>query len=129
MQKLELTAKNAKNAEEKKIYETEFFAHTLGKSNCPSPSLRSLRLRPVLICVHLCPSVVKVFFNWMFRLRVIVVLSLLVLPHMLSASEPNSWSLASPDGKCEIIVSLGEDGSLSYQALHERKTVLHKSSG
>src|SRR6266403_1348142 len=69
--------------------------------------------------------------NYAYRpllaLALVLVLSLLVLPHCLSASEPNSWSLSSPDAQCEIIVTLGAGGSLSYQVLHEGKTVVHKS--
>src|SRR6266446_4702854 len=62
------------------------------------------------------------------RLRVVVLgLSLMVLPHLLSAGEPKSWSLASPGRQCEVIVTLGENGNLSYQVLHQGKTVLHQS--
>ena len=44
-----------------------------------------------------------------------------------AAQETDSWSLHSPDGQCEISVSLGDDGSLSYQALREGKVVIQKS--
>lgn len=41
-------------------------------------------------------------------------------------SETNSWSLSSPDGKCEICVSL--DGNrLSYFALYRGKVVIQRS--
>lgn len=42
------------------------------------------------------------------------------------AAPANSWSLTSPDKRCEIVVSL-EAGSLSYQVLREGKVVLGKS--
>ena len=42
-------------------------------------------------------------------------------------AESNSWSLVSPDGQCEITVSLGDDGSLSYQAMRAGKIVIQKS--
>src|ERR1019366_3254381 len=40
--------------------------------------------------------------------------------------ETNSWSLTSPDGKCEICVSL-DANSLSYFALYNGKVVIQKS--
>jgi hypothetical protein len=44
-----------------------------------------------------------------------------------AATETNSWSLASPDGQCSITVSLGDDGTLSYQASRAGKIVIQKS--
>lgn len=38
-----------------------------------------------------------------------------------------SWSLRSPDGTCEIVVSLSTNGDLSYAALRDGKTVLENS--
>ena len=58
------------------------------------------------------------------------VAALVLLPAMSFAAglvESNSWSLVSPDGQCEISVSLGDDGSLSYQALRGGKVVIQKS--
>ena len=56
--------------------------------------------------------------------------ALVSLPAMSFAAGPvesNFWSLVSPDGQCEISVSLGDDGSLSYQASRGGKTVIQKS--
>lgn len=53
-----------------------------------------------------------------------------LLPAMSFAASPvesNSWSLASPDGQCEITVLLGDGGSLSYQASRGGKIVIQKS--
>lgn len=58
------------------------------------------------------------------------VAALVLLPAMSFAAGPaqnNFWSLVSPDGQCEITVSLGDDGSLSYQASRGGKTVIQKS--
>jgi len=55
-------------------------------------------------------------------------LSLLLLPtQALASHESSSWSLASPDGKCAISVSLGSDGRLTYQTSRAGKKVLGKS--
>ena len=43
------------------------------------------------------------------------------------ATVNNSWSLVSPDKKCQITVVLGEDGSLSYNASYRGKIVIQKS--
>ena len=43
------------------------------------------------------------------------------------ASETNSWSLASPDGRCVISVSLDEQGELSYEVRRGGNPVLLKS--
>ena len=39
----------------------------------------------------------------------------------------NTWSLASPEGHCEITVALKEDGSLTYHALCDGKVVIQDS--
>ena len=45
----------------------------------------------------------------------------------LFADTANSWALASPDKQCEISVSLGGDGTLSYEVSRAGKTVIEKS--
>lgn len=45
----------------------------------------------------------------------------------LAAAETDSWSLASPDGRCVISVSLGDEGDLSYQVSRGGKEVILKS--
>jgi alpha-glucosidase len=44
-----------------------------------------------------------------------------------AADRKNSWSLTSPDRQCEIIVTLGEGGKLSYETLRNGKVVIEKS--
>lgn len=44
-----------------------------------------------------------------------------------AATGTNSWRLTSPDGQSAISVSLGDDGSLSYQAARAGKIVIQKS--
>ena len=44
-----------------------------------------------------------------------------------SPARENSWSLASPDGQREILVTLGDDGDLSYQAVRAGITVIQRS--
>lgn len=46
---------------------------------------------------------------------------------LLPAAETGSWSLASPDGKNVIAVSLGDGGDLSYQVSRGGKEVILKS--
>jgi alpha-glucosidase len=53
------------------------------------------------------------------------VLWALLLPATVSA-QTNVWSLVSPDGQCEITVSLNA-GQLNYQALRSGKVVIGKS--
>ena len=43
---------------------------------------------------------------------------------MASRAEKDQWSIASPDGKCEITVRLGGEGRLSYQVAREGKVAL-----
>jgi hypothetical protein len=54
----------------------------------------------------------------------------LVASSALEAAEvgPTSWQIHSPDGRCEICVTLGTDGSLSYQASHGGKAVIQNST-
>src|SRR5260370_1047565 len=99
------------------------------EATAPTPSrwrvlVNAWLCRQVLECAQSSAALASV--RWQ-ALRVVLCLSLLVLPHLLSASESNSWSLASPGGQCEIKVSLSEHGILSYQVSHEGKTVLNKS--
>lgn len=55
-------------------------------------------------------------------------LLLTLLPiQTLAAPGFNSWTLASPDGRCAISVSLGSDGRLSYQTARAGKKVLGNS--
>jgi len=64
------------------------------------------------------------------QLTVLSFAALLLLPAITlgaSLAESNSWSLVSPDGQCEITVSLGDGGSLSYQAMRAGKIVIQKS--
>jgi len=42
-------------------------------------------------------------------------------------AQSNVWSLASPDGRCVIAVTLSAVGDLSYEVIREGKTVLSKS--
>jgi alpha-glucosidase len=44
-----------------------------------------------------------------------------------SAVAAESWSLASPNGRCEINIELKNDGSLSYDVYREGKAVLKNS--
>ena len=58
--------------------------------------------------------------------------ALACLPWMLFGSETSiartqTWSLASPDGKCAITVSLGREGTLEYEARRDGKVVIHNS--
>src|SRR5436305_2105328 len=43
------------------------------------------------------------------------------------ASQTGSWSLASPNGKCIIKLSLGSAGNLTYSAFQEGSLVLKES--
>jgi len=43
------------------------------------------------------------------------------------AAETNCWSLSSPDDQCRIAVSLGNDGTLSYQVWRDNKLAIAKS--
>lgn len=45
----------------------------------------------------------------------------------LAAAEPGTWSLASPDGRCVISVSIDAAGDLSYQVSRSGKNVIGKS--
>ena len=56
--------------------------------------------------------------------RLLTVLAL--LPGTVLAA-PNSWSLASPNRQCAIVVTLGGDGALSYRVSLEGKTVIENS--
>lgn len=51
----------------------------------------------------------------------------LVLSGAVLATDTNTWSLASPDGRCVIAVSLGADGSLSYQVAQDGKPMVAMS--
>ena len=42
-------------------------------------------------------------------------------------AQSNTWTLASPDGRCAIAVTLGTAGDLSYEVSREGKTVLRES--
>ena len=44
-----------------------------------------------------------------------------------AATETNSWSLVSPEGRCAISVSLNSEGELSYQASRTEKVVIPNS--
>jgi alpha-glucosidase len=53
-----------------------------------------------------------------------LVCALLVLLPAPILADTNSWSLASPDGRCAISVSLSAEGRLSYQVSREGKSVI-----
>ncbi len=58
----------------------------------------------------------------------LLVAATLVFPAgKLFADAADSWALTSPDKQCEISVSLGADGTLSYEVLRAGKTVIEKS--
>ncbi len=64
------------------------------------------------------------------QLTVLSVAALVLLPEITlgaSLAESNSWSVVSPDGQCEITVSLDDGGSLSYQAMRAGKIVIQES--
>jgi hypothetical protein len=64
------------------------------------------------------------------RRRFLPVALLISLPAIFSVAGPadtNSWSLNSPNGQCQISVSLDGDGRLSYQILRAGKIVIQKS--
>jgi alpha-glucosidase len=62
-----------------------------------------------------------------FRSRIqFVLLALLSLLPALRA-ETNQWSVASPNGRCEITIQLSDEGRLSYQVLRAGKVVLPAS--
>lgn len=48
-------------------------------------------------------------------------------PVITAQADAASWSLASPDGRCQISVSLSKAGELTYQVKHRRRTVLPDS--
>lgn len=57
----------------------------------------------------------------------ILLIALFSLMFLLSSRAAEStWSLVSPDGKCEILVSL-DSGQVSYQTLFDGKAVIEKS--
>src|ERR1700755_1512864 len=63
-----------------------------------------------------------------FKSTFLYAVSLMFLAGEMSAAvDKNSWSLTSPDGQCAISLSLGADGSLSYQASRAGKMVIEKS--
>jgi alpha-glucosidase len=57
----------------------------------------------------------------------IAVLMILFPLSLTGATPANEWPLVSPEGHCEISVSLGSDGGLSYNALRDGKLVLQNS--
>ena len=57
---------------------------------------------------------------------VLLISSLSILFLTAAMAEESSWSLASPDGKCEISVSL-EVGQLSYQTMFDGRVIIQKS--
>src|SRR5215471_13012598 len=65
------------------------------------------------------------------RLRMAItraaVLGPLVLFSELLLANTNTWSLASPDGRCVISVELTEGGSLAYQASFDGKPLILNS--
>ncbi|MDB6108685.1 MAG: Retaining alpha-galactosidase precursor [Pedosphaera sp.] len=66
------------------------------------------------------------------RFHVCSALSLALLPATLfaaalRAADTNSWSLASPDQRCVISVSLGKAADLSYEVRREGKVVVEQS--
>ncbi|MDB6065134.1 MAG: glycoside hydrolase [Pedosphaera sp.] len=69
------------------------------------------------------PLLLKSTFKSVFLIAIFLV----ALVGEASALDKNSWPLASPDGQCVISVSLGDDGSLSYQALRAGKIVIRQS--
>ena len=54
-------------------------------------------------------------------------IALLCLLPALAQAEANQWSLASPDGRCEIAVQLISEGRLNYQVSRAGKVVLPES--
>jgi len=63
------------------------------------------------------------------RLALLSIALLVLSPAMspaASLAETNSWSVASPNGQCEISVSLG-DGKLSYEVSRAGKNVIQQS--
>lgn len=61
-----------------------------------------------------------------FRKRLIGFVLLLSAPGLLQGAEA-SWSLASPDGKCQISVALDREGKLSYDTRYAGKPVVLSS--
>jgi alpha-glucosidase len=57
------------------------------------------------------------------QLKRLVFALLALLPATLLA-DTNTWSLASPDGRCAIALSLASDGRISYQVSREGKPVV-----
>jgi len=55
-----------------------------------------------------------------------LVLSLFFLFLTRSMAKESSWSVVSPNGKCEISVSL-DSGQLTYQTTFDGKVVIQKS--
>jgi hypothetical protein len=65
-----------------------------------------------------------------FRVTLWTAFILVLTLHLSPAAESpstNTWSLASPEGHCEITVTLKEDGSLTYHALRDGKVVVQDS--
>jgi hypothetical protein len=59
-------------------------------------------------------------------MKLLFALLLAALPASVLAA-PDSWSLASPDGRCVIAVSLNDQGTLAYQVSHGGKPVVLSS--
>jgi hypothetical protein len=61
------------------------------------------------------------------RVPLRVLLFIVCLADISSAGAANSWSLASPNRHCEIVVEQNSDGSLSYDAHRDGKSVISNS--
>src|SRR5690348_11945603 len=74
-------------------------------------------------------EILMIFKNTNWRLMLLPVVCLLLVPVTKAgaASESNSWSLFSPNKECQIVVTLSDDGRLSYDALRDKKVVIQKS--
>ncbi len=57
----------------------------------------------------------------------LVVLPFCLTGRLLAAGEAGPWSLASPDGRCAISISLGAAGDLTYQVSRSGKNVIQNS--
>jgi hypothetical protein len=67
------------------------------------------------------------FFRKDVRVALRDLLFVVCLADISSAGAANSWSLASPNRHCEIVVEQNSDGSLSYDAHRDGKSVISNS--
>jgi alpha-glucosidase len=62
-----------------------------------------------------------------FRLWLLLLSGMILLPAAARSTGTESWSLTSPDGRCSIYVTLGSNGSLSYQVAHAGMVAIPES--